>query len=137
MSKSKVYTFESHGNQFLDDQRETITGYNSLSYGSLFKVIFMTLFFVMFIQYAFNIGTGYMSFRGFLEMLEGVPDIDISWIAKVASLQIVGDWGLIDFIRSFLNTIMKIFATGLYISTGIAQLIVFVGYVLGFLMGVV
>lgn len=67
------------------------------------------------------------TFTGLLHILEEAPAIDISWINKV-HFEIPGDWGIVDFLRKFLNQFSSVLQAVLFIGTGLAQFFTYVGH---------
>lgn len=101
---------------------------------SFFHYVFIILFIISF--YYALIGRDFnLSFSGLLSILEKAPAIPTDWITDFASLTITGNWGVFEFLKTFLNTIMGIISFGLYIVTGAAQLVVYFGYFLGEIFG--
>lgn len=97
------------------------------SVANFFTVIFMCLFLIMFFSAATGSDTS-ITFTGFLEGLADSPSIDTCWIKTFNSLRITSDWYIFNFLRDFLNTFMDIISVLLWLVTGIAQLVVYVGY---------
>lgn len=101
---------------------------------SIFHYVFMLLFIVSFF-YAVSGTEQNLTFSGLLSILENAPSIPTDWIGIFSDLTIKDNWGLFEFLRSFLNSIMGIISFGLYLVTGAAQLIVYIGYFIGMLFG--
>lgn len=102
---------------------------------SFFKVIFMALFLVMFIQIVASSGQG-LSFRYFLEVLTGAPNIPLGWLYNVKNaMYLGGDWGIFDFIRAFINSLSGIIVGSLYILTGVAQVFSYAVYFVTIIFG--
>lgn len=94
---------------------------------NFFTIVFMCLFLIMFFSAATGLDTSF-TFTGFLEGLADSPSIDTSWIKTFNSLRITSDWDIFNFLRDFINTFMDIISVLLWLVTGIAQLVVYVGY---------
>lgn len=104
--------------------------------GSIFGVVFLMLFIVNFFYSATSNETPF-SFTTLLYAFQEAPQIPIDWIKKFASLQITSDWTVaFNWLRDFLNNyVMKIITAGLFLCTGIVQLITYSVYFIGILFG--
>lgn len=101
---------------------------------SVFHYVFIILFIISF--YYALIGRDFnLSFSGLLSILEEAPSIPTDWITDFANLTITGNWGVFEFLKTFLNTIMGIISFALYFVTGASQLVVYFGYFLGEIFG--
>lgn len=69
-----------------------------------------------------------LTFIGFLNYLAGAPNIELSWMTL--DLTIYADWGVFNFLRSFLNFFTDIFEVLLFvfglITKGLGYIIYFV-----------
>ena len=106
------------------------------SFASIFGVIFMMLFIVNFF-YSATGNTSTFSFSSMLYALQEAPQIPIDWIRDFSNLQITSDWTIaFNWLRDFLNNfVMKIITAGLFICTGVVQLITYAVYFIGILFG--
>lgn len=105
---------------------------------TIFSVVFLMLFIVNFFYSATSNDTPF-SFTTLLYAFQEAPQIPIDWIKKFANLQITSDWTVaFNWLRDFLNNyVMKIITAGLFLCTGIVQLITYAVYFIGILFGAV
>jgi hypothetical protein len=75
-----------------------------------------------------------ITFSGFLEFLQGVPDVSTSW-ATTIDLTIYGNWEVFEFLRIFLNMFTDVFELLILVSGGLVQTFTFVLYFLHYLFG--
>lgn len=106
------------------------------SFASIFGVIFMMLFIVNFF-YSATGNTSTFSFSSMLYAFQEAPQIPIDWIRDFSNLQITSDWTVaFNWLRDFLNNfVMKIITAGLFLCTGVVQLITYAVYFIGILFG--
>lgn len=71
-------------------------------------------------------------FSDVMSFVSDAPSIDVSWITKVTDLHQYESWSVFDFLRNFVNLFIDIISFGLFIVTGLGQVIVYVTYVLGY-----
>lgn len=121
-----VYSLNTTSHEFLD-KRETHLYYTP----SILTVIFGILFIFMYFQTVVGIGTG-LSFTGLLNVFSEAPSIDISWISRVSTFTLD-----VPVIGALVNFMSRVISVALYFSVGIAQIVLYLGYFLGFLFGVV
>ena len=95
---------------------------------NFFTVIFLVLFVLMFFSVASGVDS-HVTFTSLIESLADSPSIDTSWIKTFNSMRIEGDWSIFNFLRDFLNTFVDIISVLLWIITGTAQLIVYIGFI--------
>lgn len=110
--------------------------YHDTSARTIFGVVFLMLFIVNFF-YSATSNTTPFSFTTLLYAFQEAPQIPIDWIKKFANLQITSDWSVaFNWLRDFLNNyVMKIITAGLFLCTGIVQLITYAVYFIGILFG--
>lgn len=66
------------------------------------------------------------TFRGFLDLLQNAPQIDLGWLNwETINL---GDWGLFNFLRDFFNFFIEIINVLAFAGTCIVQAILYVLY---------
>lgn len=123
---NRLYTLNTTSHEFLD-KRETHVDYSP----SILTVIFGILFIFMYFQVVAGIGTG-LSFTGLLNVFAQAPSIDISWISRVSTFTLD-----VPIIGALVNFMSRVISVALYFSVGIAQIVLYLGYFLGFLFGVV
>ena len=131
----KTYKTNTNG-QYLD---------NSSHFG-LFSVIIMLLIFIN-LSYLFYNNGNQMSFSSLLNGLSDMPNIDISVVQRFSNSRITADWSLwlskdlgigisFNWLRDFINSfIMPLLSMVAFFLAGITQLIVFIGWVIGFIFG--
>ncbi|HIU06667.1 MAG TPA: hypothetical protein IAC46_03680 [Candidatus Onthoplasma faecigallinarum] len=73
--------------------------------GSVLIIILCIILVISVIRIVF--GGSNISFSAFLNYIQNVPQIE--FIGDVNMFSINGDWGLFDFLKNFLNSIMSIF----------------------------
>lgn len=95
---------------------------------NFFTVIFLVLFVLMFFSVASGVDS-HITFTSLIESLADSPSIDTSWIKTFNSMRIESDWSIFNFLRDFLNTFVDIISVLLWIITGTAQLIVYIGFI--------
>lgn len=106
------------------------------SFHTIFGVVFIMLFIVNFF-YSATGNTSTFSFSSLLYALHEAPQIPIDWIRDFSNLQITSDWTVaFNWLRDFLNNfVMKIITAGLFLCTGVVQLITYAVYFIGILFG--
>ena len=131
----KTYKTNTNG-QYLD---------NSSHFG-LFSVIIMLLIFIN-LSYLFYNNGNQMSFSSLLNGLSDMPSVDISVVQRFSNSRITADWSLwlskdlgigisFNWLRDFINSfIMPLLSMVAFFLAGITQLIVFIGWVIGFIFG--
>lgn len=94
--------------------------------------IFLALFCVAF--YRYTAGMPLPTFTGFLEFLPTIPNLTLSpeFLGSIA-----GDWGIFEFLRLFINSLISILGVGLYACSCILQVITFVSWFLIWAFGIV
>lgn len=100
--------------------------------GGIFRLIIALILAVTVLKFLLG-SDNVITFRGFLETLTNAPQLNISNLLAQLNLEIVGDWGLLDGIRIFLNSIISIFTVLVYFCLSIAQGIVYISYFLRYL----
>lgn len=105
-------------------------------YPTIFVVLFLILFIVNFF-YSATGNTSSFSFSVMLYAFQEAPQIPTDWIRDFANLRITSDWTVaFNWLRDFLNNfVMKIITAGLFISTGVVQLITYAVYFISILFG--
>lgn len=92
-----------------------------------FHVVFLFLFVIMF----FSVATGSnqeVTFTSLLEVLSDSPVISSDWVESFRDLSIGSDWGIFNFLKDFLNTIIQVIGFLLYIVNGLVQVVVYIAY---------
>lgn len=105
-------------------------------YPTVFVVLFLILFIINFF-YSATGNTSTFSFSSMLYAFQEAPQIPIDWIRDFSNLQITSDWtAAFNWLRDFLNNfVMKIITAGLFICTGVVQIITYAVYFIGILFG--
>lgn len=123
--------------QFKEYQRthsyNGVTGASNV--GGLFPLIFVILFLFAFVG-ALMGREDTVTFRGFLNSLSSAPTIDMSTIIDFASkMYITDDWTVaFNWLRDFLNNfVMPILSVAIYFCVSVAQLLLFLIWVIKFL----
>lgn len=103
-------------------------------YPTIFVVFFLLLFIVNFF-YSATGNTSTFSFSSMLYAFQEAPQIPTDWIRDFSNLRITSDWTVaFNWLRDFLNNfVMKIITAGLFISTGVVQLITYAVYFISIL----
>ena len=73
-------------------------------------------------------------FSSFLESLSQSPTVDIT--LSMTDLTIVGDWGLFDFLRNFINLFTGVISLLSFFATGLINLVLYLLYFSRFLFGI-
>lgn len=117
-----------------DYKLDTLIEKGSNPYPTLFVVLFIILFIVNFF-YSATGNTSTFSFSSMLYAFQEAPQIPIDWIRDFSNLQITSDWTVaFNWLRDFLNNfVMKIITAGLFLCTGVVQLITYAVYFIGIL----
>ncbi len=132
---------------FLDGSGGSTDGFLTGSSGSASPMLYADLalfsirraFFMLFVIMIINVVLGSetnVTFTYMLQSLSESPSIDISWITTITEQVITDDWGIFNFFRNFLNSFIKIISFALYFVTGVAQLFVYVAYIIRVFLGI-
>ena len=131
----KTYKTNTNG-QFLD----------SSSHFGLFSVIIMLLIFIN-LSYLFYNNGNQMSFSSLLNGLSDMPSVNVDVVRNFSQSRITADWSLwlskdlgigisFNWLRDFINSfIMPLLSMVAFFLAGLTQLIVFIGWVIGFILG--
>ena len=132
----KSYKFNNSG-RFLDE---------STSHFGLFTIIILVLIFINLSYLFFNNG-GQMSFSSLLNGLSEMPSVNVDVVRNFSQSRITADWSLwlskdlgigisFNWLRDFINSfIMPLLSMVAFFLAGLTQLIVFIGWVIGFIFG--
>lgn len=104
-------------------QPEVSSGINGVHL-LLCAIVGIALFLLLFSTLT-GVGSGWISFEGFLEKLDNsnnIPQIPTSWLINIGS-GITDDWGLFNWFKSFINFIWKPISLALYVSIGVLNLV--------------
>lgn len=119
---------------------------NSSSHSGLFSVIIMVLIFINLSYLFFNNGNQ-MSFSSFLNGLSDMPSVNVDVVRNFSQSRITDDWTFwlskkleigisFNWLRNFINSfIMPLLSMVAFFLAGVTQLIVFIGWVIGFIFG--
>lgn len=119
---------------------------DSSFHSSLFSVIIMVLIFINLSYLFFNNGNQ-LSFSSFLNGLSDLPSVNVDVVRNFSQSRITADWSLwlskdlgigisFNWLRDFINSfIMPLLSMVAFFLSGITQLIVFIGWVIGFIFG--
>lgn len=77
-----------------------------------------------------------LTFSGFLQYMSNVPVLSGDWMLELNDMRIVADWGLANFIRDFLNILATMLSSLVFLFAGVAQLILYICFLVGYLFGV-
>ena len=117
---------------------------NSSSHSGLFSVIIMVLIFINLSYLFFNNGNQ-MSFSSFLNGLSDIPSVNVDVVRNFSQQRITDDWTFwlskeleigisFNWLRNFINSfIMPLLSMVAFFLAGLTQLIVFIGWVIGFI----
>lgn len=92
---------------------------------SILTIIMGLLLIAMLFRTMLGVSNNYLTFQGFLEICSSAPTIDLSTLPQI---YINGNWGLLDVIRGFLNTIATCINLSVYISVSLINSLVFIMY---------
>ena len=118
----------------------------STSHSGLFTIIILVLIFINLSYLFFNNG-GQMSFSSLLNGLSEMPSVDVDVVRNFSQSRITADWSLwlskdlgigisFNWLRDFINSfIMPLLSMVAFFLAGLTQLIVFIGWVIGFIFG--
>lgn len=116
------------------------------SHFGLFTIIILVLIFINLSYLFFNNG-GQMSFSSLLNGLSEMPSVDVDVVRNFSQSRITADWSLwlskdlgigisFNWLRDFINSfIMPLLSMVAFFLAGLTQLIVFIGWVIGFIFG--
>lgn len=119
---------------------------DSSSRFGLFSVIIMVLIFINLSYLFFNNGNQ-MSFSSLLNGLSDMPSVNVDVVRNFSQQRITSDWSLwlskdlgigisFNWLRDFINSfIMPLLSMVAFFLAGLTQLIVFIGWVIGFIFG--
>ena len=119
---------------------------DSSSHSCLFSVIIMVLIFINLSYLFFNNGNQ-MSFSSFLNGLSDMPSVNVDVVRNFSQQRITDDWTFwlskeleigisFNWLRNFINSfIMPLLSMVAFLLAGLTQLIVFIGWVIGFIFG--
>ena len=119
---------------------------DSSSHSGLFSVIIMVLIFINLSYLFFNNGNQ-MSFSSFLNGLSDMPSVNVDVVRNFSQSRITDDWTFwlskelkigisFNWLRNFINSfIMPLLSMVAFFLAGVTQLIVFIGWVIGFIFG--
>lgn len=119
---------------------------DSSSHFGLFSLIILVLIFINLSYLLFNNGNQ-MSFSSFLNGLSDMPGVNVDVVRNFSQSRITDDWTFwlskelqigisFNWLRNFLNNfIMPLLSMVAFFLAGITQLIVFIGWVIGFIFG--
>lgn len=119
---------------------------DSSSHFGLFTLLILVLIFVNLSYLFFNNGSQ-MSFSSFLNGLSDMPSVNVDVVRNFSQSRITADWSLwlsknlgigisFNWLRDFINSfIMPILSLVAFFLAGLTQLIVFIGWVIGFIFG--
>lgn len=96
---------------------------------SLVIVIFSILFIVSYVRSLF--GASDLTFTSFLEFIQSVPQVSFS--NTFIDMTILGDWGIFEFLRQFINIFTNILSVLIFLFGGLVQLIMYLVYLLRYL----
>lgn len=96
---------------------------------SIVIVIFTILFVVSYVRSL--LGASDITFASFLEFIQSVPEV--SFASTFIDLTIVGDWGIFEFLRNFLNIFTNIFSVLIFLFGGLVQILLYAVYIVRYL----
>lgn len=99
-------------------------------FGSRSSQILGIILVIMLIAVAIRFAMGSESiptFTGFLETLTSAPEINIPFLTQTTGI-IMADWGIFNFIRDFINTLMQIVDVLIFFFNGILSVLTYVVY---------
>lgn len=108
-----------------------ITSTTSLSELGVFRLVFFVIIIVTFGSVLFSPEPLGFTFRSFLEMLQNAPSIESDF--TIDSLTITGDWGVFNFLKTFLNWNLKPIAFVLFLVKNLINVLMFLFYFLSYI----
>lgn len=93
-------------------------------------VIFLIIFIIAFARQL--IGAEPLTFTSFLHTISSLPDVTVSTLIDYS---IAGSWGLFDFLRIFINSMISVVNVLVYIGSLLYNLIVLLFHCVKFLLG--
>ena len=113
--------------------RAVVRRYESMNKADNFLSVVIVIFTILFIvSYVRSlVGAGEITFTSFLEFIQSVPEV--SFASNFIDLTILGDWGIFDFLRNFLNIFTNLMSVIVYLFGGLVQLLLYVVYIVRYL----
>lgn len=103
----------------------------------IFRIISLLLIIAFLSRFLFPTDNGSLpSLQGLLSYLSNAPVIPNSFFQGLSSLKIIGDWGIVDGLRVFINTISSILSFALWIVLGLVNVTSFLLYIVAWIFGV-
>ena len=112
------------GNKGLKEKREFAHYDKGYSSTSIFTLVMLILFIYAYVYYVRTGTISTISFKSLLEYFTTVPDITSSFY--LSNFSIGGDWGIFDFLRSFLNIFANFFSVSFSVFGFLIQGLVFI-----------
>lgn len=133
MSKNSKFDIANKNSPSLNTGSVSSKNYSSFDKADNFLSIVIVIFTILFIvSYVRSLtGASEITFTSFLEFIQTVPEI--SFANSFIDLTILGDWGIFDFLRNFLNVFTNIFSVLIYLFGGLVQLLTYLVYLLRYL----
>lgn len=113
-------------------RRRSVANYASSGYSILSILLVLLLLFAVF--RALTGGGPYLTFSMLLDALKDAPSIDLSNLTVFNQLHISSDWGLLNFLKDFLNFFVDILSVVGYLGAGLVNLCIYFGYFLRLLV---
>lgn len=115
------------------DNRAVVRRYESMSKADNFLSVVIVIFTILFIvSYVRSlVGAGEITFTSFLEFIQSVPEV--SFASNFIDMTILGDWGVFEFLRQFLNIFTNLISVIVYLFGGLVQLLLYVVYIVRYL----
>ena len=87
----------------------------------IFGVIFLVIFIIVFSNFILAGNHYTFTFKGLLEFLGDIPDVDVSWAYK--DFTIYANWGIWNFLRDFFNGFISIIEFWFFLTGCLWQLL--------------
>ena len=135
-SLSETYHYDPTGQKAVSERnllrgqrrQEARTGF------SILGIVFMLILMAALLR-KLSGGSSIPTFTSFLEMLTSVPDISIPFI-NAGIIQQLGDWGIFNFLRDFLNIFIDLLNIVVFLCNGFIQINLYVIYFVRWFFGV-
>lgn len=97
---------------------------------------FLVAFCFLLVVSVFRVANGgyALTFQSFLDSIQNMPSIT-DFVANL-DLTITADWGIFNFLRDFINVLGTLTTSAMYITGLLMQVIVSIGWVIGWAFGI-
>lgn len=113
-----------------DKSLDNTSSSNSINYSSLFSSIIIILVGVAMVRLLYFGSADGVNFRSLLDLFSNVPQVSTSVKNFVQQLQISGNWGFIDGLRTFINMNLQMSSIVIWLASSLIDVCFFISYFL-------